>query len=250
MHKISTVLLGMLQITQLHAALYLNDQKTLEVPIPRRGLTRLSVQDDVIQDIFVYPQMIESTPVQDSLQLHKSGHVFIAPDTLSQSFYLTVMTQKGKVQDLKIMPGSQGNGPVILKLPAPQADPQEVRQKHQKRMEAALMAAVQGFAPPGFQSISLEGRSESEEQGDIQKTCIGAYTQKAYRIDVYTLENKGDREIFLSPSLFLGPSDLAVVFDQPSLTSGGQVCMAILRKVAPRTPSSQAPLSLTQNQQG
>lgn len=252
MYKISTVLLGLLQITQLHAALHLNDQKTLDIPIPKRGLTRLSVQDDVIQDIFVYPQMIEGQAVQESLQLHKSGHVFLAPESLSQPFYLTIMTQKGKVQDLKIIPGSHSSGPVILAPPAPEVDPYQATRHHQKRMEAALMAALQGFSPPGFHKIPLDDESRTEEQGEIQKTGVGIYQQKAYRIEVYILDNRGELELFLTPSLFLSASDLAVIFDQPSLKARGQVRMALLRKViSPSSPSQgPLPLSLTKTHKG
>ena len=94
--SIKAALLGLLTASTACAALPLNDQQTLTVQVSKNSLTRVSVQDDVIQDIFVYPQLIQGQMVQDSLQLHKSGHVFIAPEGLNQSFYLTLMTGRGR----------------------------------------------------------------------------------------------------------------------------------------------------------
>jgi hypothetical protein len=243
MRKINRGLLAFLQLGPLHAAVHLNDQQTLEIVIPQDSLTRLSVQEDVIQDIFVYPQMIGGHLVQDSLQLHKAGHVFIAPEQMSQPFYLTVMTQKGKVQDLKVIPGSHGSGPVILMVAVPDRQKEIAKQHHQKRQEAALMAALQGFVPPDFHKVSFE--KTSEEPGDIQKIQVEAYVNQSSRIDVYTLDNRRDREIFLTPALFLGPSDLAVVFDGSSLPAGGQVRLAILRQGISSPSASRKPISLT-----
>ena len=236
-------MLAALQTGTLHAALEMNDQKILEIPISGRGLTRLSVKDDVIQDIFVYPLLIDEISVRESLQLHKSGHVFIAPDGLSQPFYITVMTQKGQVQDLKLTPTPQPGGPLILTRPAPPVDPHTATRVHHQRLEAALMAAVQGVQPPGFQSLSLE--PAPEDSGDIQKHPVIAYGRQYDRINVYELENTGDREVFLTPALFLSPSDLAVVFDQPSLPAHGKIRMAILHQVKSRANTSAPhPLSL------
>lgn len=248
MRKTSLYLLALFQAGYLQAAVHLNDQKTLEIKVPQHRLTRLSVQEDVIQDIFVYPQMIDGHLVQDSLQLHKAGHVFIAPEQLSQPFYLTVMTQKGKVQDLKVMPGSHSSGPVILTVPVPDLSAQETKKHHKRRLEAALMAALQGLTPPNFSKSSFE--NSSQEQADVQKTQVEAYQGQSHRIDVYTLDNRGDKEIFLTPSLFLSPSDLAVVLDDSSLPAGGQIRFAILRKGMQSAASSPKPISLTLNHQG
>lgn len=247
MRRTNKAIMALLSIMPLQAAVHLNDQKTLEIKVPQHSLTRLSVQEDVIQDIFVYPQMIGGHLVQDSLQLHKAGHVFIAPDVLTQPFYLTVMTQKGKVQDLKVMPGSHGSGPVILTIAVPDKRVEVEQQHNKKRLESALMAALQGLTPPNFSKVSVE--NVSEESNDVQKTHVEAYRSSSACIDVYTLNNSSSREIFLTPVLFLGPSDLAVVFDQPSLTPGGQVRLAILRQ-GMSISSSSKPLSLTQNHKG
>ena len=99
MNKTSLIAGLLVSVMPAYAAVPMNDQQVMEVSISGKGLTRLSVQGDVIQDIFVYPFMVGEVVTHESIQLHKSGHVFIAPDGFKGSFYLTVMTQKGQVQD-------------------------------------------------------------------------------------------------------------------------------------------------------
>lgn len=245
MRHTNLALIAALQLTPLQAGLSLNDQKILEVRVSKHTPTRLSVQDDIIQDLIVYPQLIAGHVVTDSL-MHKAGHVFIIPEDLPQPFHLTIMTQKGKVQDLKIIPSVSGEAPIVLTQPVADHKARDADQHHRKKLEAAMSAALQGFLPPGFEKIPWP--STSEIQGEVEKTRVSAYRHKAYRLEVYTLDNRGDREISLSPSMFLGPSDVAVVFDQSSLAAGGQVRLAILHQDRP--VSSPRPISLTNNRKG
>ena len=106
----------------------------------------------------------------------------------------------------------------------------DTTQASKKKLEAALTAAVLGLIPPGFTQDTLETTPGAQVSGDVHKTLVSRYHNMAYRLEVYTLEHQGSREIFLSPSLFLGPHDLAVVFDQTSLKAGDTVRMAILKK--------------------
>ena len=103
-------------------------------------------------------------------------------------------------------------------------------QASKKKLEAALTAAVLGLTPPGFTQDTLETTPGAQVSGDVHKTLVSRYHNMAYRLEVYTLEHQGSRKIFLTPSLFLGPHDLAVVFDQTSLKAGDTVRMAILKK--------------------
>ena len=109
-----------------HAGVPMNDNQVMEASISNKGLTRLSVKGDSIQDIFVYPFMIGNVVTGESIQLHKSGHVFIAPDGIKEPFYLTVITQKGQVQDLKLSPVTQKSAPLVLSLPAPEENVEKI----------------------------------------------------------------------------------------------------------------------------
>ena len=205
----------------------LSESQIREVSISKTGLTRLSVKGDVIQDIFVYPFMAGSVAMSEVIQLHKSGHVFIAPEGLKEPFYLTVMTQKGQVQDLKLTPASQKNVPLVLTFPEREATPEEVLQKDRKILDAYLLAALQGLPPRGFTQKALTSPSV-HQMGDLMVKPMSEYTSERYRLSVFELENRGDKDLSLMPEIFLSSEDLAVSFEQPVLEPQGKGRMAIL----------------------
>ena len=59
---------------------------------------------------FVHP-----AEVQGHVQLHK-GHVFVAPQGLSvkNPLFITILTEDGIVQDLKLIPGGKKAAPIVL----------------------------------------------------------------------------------------------------------------------------------------
>lgn len=229
--KTINIIAGMLaSAVPVHAAVPMNDQKVVEVSVSNRGLTRLSVKGDAIQDIFVYPLRVGDSETADSLQLHKSGHVFMAPEGIKQPFYLTVITRKGHVQDLKLLPSMQKSELLVLMLPVPDPDPEEQRQQEKKVLEKQLLAVLQGIPPLGFIKESPKAPSV-QKRGDLTLSALGVYRSEIYRLRVFDLENTGDQDISLMPEFFLTPSDLAVVFEKPVLASQGKARMAVLSKL-------------------
>ena len=78
------------------ASLTMDDQKVLDVSIGNKGLTRITVKGDSIEEILVHP-----VSLQENLR-HHGGHLFISPEGLKEPLYVTVMTQKGLTQDLQL----------------------------------------------------------------------------------------------------------------------------------------------------
>lgn len=228
MKKISLIAGWLASAANVQAAVPMNDQQVMEVSISSKGLTRLSVTGEVIQDIFVYPFMVGDAVTSESIQLHKSGHVFIAPDGIREPFYLTVITRKGHVQDLKLSPSVQKSAPLVLTLPAPEETPLEAK----KVLEKHLLAALQGIPPRGFARGSTND-VPALDRGDIKTVVTAVYTLGRERVAVYELENTGEKEIPLRPEAFLSPSDLAVVFDKPLLKPREKVRMAVLSELQP-----------------
>lgn len=228
MKKISLIAGWLASAANVQATVPMNDQQVMEVSISNKGLTRLSVKEDVIQDIFVYPFMVGDVVASESIQLHKSGHVFIAPDGIREPFYLTVITRKGHVQDLKLSPSVQKSAPLVLTLPAPEETPLEAK----KVLEKHLLAALQGIPPREFARVSTDD-VPALDRGDIKAIVTAVYTLGQERVAVYELENTGEKEILLRPDVFLSPSDLAVVFDKPLLKPREKVRMAALSELQP-----------------
>ena len=87
----------------------LDETQVQKVEISSIGLTRLSVKDDRIRDIFVYPGN-----ASEYVTLHKSGNVFISPQEKGETFSLTVMTASGIKQDLLFLFREKPAVPLLL----------------------------------------------------------------------------------------------------------------------------------------
>jgi len=89
----------------------LDDLKVIEVPISRQGLTRITVKDDRISNVFgnAGEYVLESDEDQ--------GQIFIRPTGLESlnSISLTLTTEKGHTQDLRLLPKDQAPEALILK---------------------------------------------------------------------------------------------------------------------------------------
>lgn len=102
--------------TTAHAAIIknLDELRVIQVPISQEGLTRIKVQEDRILHVFgnVGEYVLETDENQ--------GQVFIRPkaseeETNIQSISLTLTTEGGHTQDLRLIPKHQAPEAIILK---------------------------------------------------------------------------------------------------------------------------------------
>lgn len=171
--------LALLSSSPVVGAPYLLDgTQVIELTIANRGLTRLSVTKDPIQDIFAYPETIEN-----HVQLHESGNVFIAGDGISVPFSLTLITRSGKAQDLSLKATAQDPMPIVL-----EDAPLKITEA---KINAWLSDFRKGFVPSGFKRIAVDQIVRRGEQLKAipQRTwrngnaLITQYTVKSTLID-------------------------------------------------------------------
>lgn len=92
----------------------LNDCKVIEVPISQTGLTRITVQEDRISNVFGMRGEYEMEADE------VSGHVFIRPqDHILHSISITLITEEGHTQDLRLIPQHKAPDALILQRPHP-----------------------------------------------------------------------------------------------------------------------------------
>lgn len=162
-------------------ALEMNTGAILEIKIPKKGLTRISVEDQRIQDVFIYPSNL-----QDHLNLHQSGHVFVVPEGIDSEVFLTIMTDRGVTQDLKLVPVDQKKaGPIILK------DPAAAQAKAPLSAGATAVDLVKDFVlgnvPEGFRFAAMPQTNRVIHQ--LNFVPFRSYQNGVYRMDIYHLEN-------------------------------------------------------------
>lgn len=159
----------------------MKSSEVLKMSISNRGLTRLSVLKDHIQDILVYPFELD-----DHIQLHESGNVFIAGDGLKSSFSLTLITRSGLAQDLNLQTASKDPAPIVLDVEAPKIT--------QELIQAWLSDFRKGFVPSGFKRVEVDQKFRRFEQLKAipervwrnGNTLITQYTVKSTLIDAIT----------------------------------------------------------------
>lgn len=178
--------------------------EVLKMSISNRGLTRLSVSKDPIQDILVYPFDLD-----DHIQLHESGNVFIVGDGLSKPFSLTLITRSGIAQDLSLTTTSKDPTPIVLESETPKIT--------QELIQAWLSDFRKGFVPSGFQRVAVEQNVRRGEQ-------LKAVPQRAWRqgnalITQYTIKSHLIDAVTCNPESYVS-SEEAGVFTKSTLNPG------------------------------
>lgn len=92
------------------ALLYpLNELKAIEAPIAQQGLTRITVKQDRILNIFGLAQEYVLETDEDQ------GQIFIHPHPLNSApIHLTLTTEGGKTQDLRLIPQDKSPEALVL----------------------------------------------------------------------------------------------------------------------------------------
>jgi hypothetical protein len=207
----------------------LNPQKVLEFPISKGGLTRISIDNDGIEDIYAYPK-----EYADNISNHKSGHVFVVADDLEGPFYVTLITKRGFAQDLKLVPRSKKAEPILLSFEDPQTGRDEKANSHSQEVYASILSQfVRGVVPEGFSLVSsMDASSKEVSRGagapEVPEAILEkAYQNDKYRVLIFDIKNDMAERITLDNRVFWGKGnasqgdssrrDLASVFDQPAL---------------------------------
>ena len=149
----------------------------IALTIAQDGLTRLSVREDKIQDLFVYP-----TEASNNIQLHTSGHVFITPEGLSGPLSVTLITASGKTQDLTLKAVKKKASPLYLEAKKPVPPPLSLTIP-QKSPDEILSDFVFKGESDGFQESPAEQASRSVEGVTYQATR--SWKNNSYRVTLF-----------------------------------------------------------------
>jgi hypothetical protein len=186
-----------------------NPEEVVELPISKKGMTRITIDNDGIEDIFAFPMEFA-----DNITHHKGGHIFVVADDLKGPLYVTVITTRGTAQDLKLIPKSKQAEPILLSF--------ENKESHQQLVQegaaAILESFVQGIVPAGFYSINVDEVSRTKES--LEALVDKAYQNGRYRVLVFKVRNVSDEKINLDNRVLWASKDLASAFDQSQLNRG------------------------------
>lgn len=187
----------------------LNPGEVLEFPISKAGMTRITIDNDGIEDIYAYP-----TEYGDNINHHKSGHIFVVSEGLGGPLYVSLITKRGAVQDLKLIPKSKQAEPIVLSFQNIETHQQQM----QESTTAILRSFIEGIIPIDFQVITIEevGRGHMGKCS-LEAIVEGAYQNDRYRVLVFKVKNIGQEITILDNRMLWETRDLASAFDQSLL---------------------------------
>ena len=200
---VSKFLILLLAGTTAHAAIIrtLDEMKVIEVPISQQGLTRLKVQDDRI--LHVFGNAGEYVLETDENQ----GQIFVRPTPLEgaplKPISLTLTTEGGYTQDLRLVPKDKAPEALILKTDTIlQQEIEKVSLNEERRaftplfreeVEGLILALQEGRIPLGYKEmpISLTTLNEPYQRiRELQGQTLRGFT--------YHVQNETQDHLVLS----------------------------------------------------
>lgn len=206
---ITSIATGLAYAHVCYANIPLKSDEVLEFPISKAGMTRITIDNDGIEDIYAYP-----TEYGDNISLHKSGHIFVVAEGLNGPLFVTVITKRGAIQDLKLIPKSKQAEPIVLS-----SENAEMK-LHKTQDDAAriLGSFVQGIIPKGFYTITIDEVSRGYvSKNSLEAIVESTYQNEHYRVLVFKVRNVGQEQITLDNRVLWEARDVASAFDQSQL---------------------------------
>ena len=97
MSKIIALIMIMFFSLSIYADRYeASDDNLLKVQVSKLGPTRITFENKKIEDVFFYPEEAVT------MDLCPSGVLFVMPNKDQGHVYITVMTEEGNTQDLRL----------------------------------------------------------------------------------------------------------------------------------------------------
>jgi type-F conjugative transfer system secretin TraK len=224
----------------------LDDLNVIEVSIAREDLTRIAVKEDRILNVvgLTGEYVLEADETQ--------GQVFIRPNEHgpSKPINLTLITEEGHTQDLRLVP--QNKSPEALILVSREEQPGNMSflsetRRHLKGnllqisvtrndVEDLLRASQEERIPIGYKlaPINLKGDLRYKGSLEISSRLIRELKGKALRALTYHVENKSKNALVLSEPNFVKDLDfpqnsiVAVLMPKKSLISGERTVVYVV----------------------
>ncbi len=214
--KIKTFCISILASGSLYGVTPMNDKTVQHFTISDTGLTRVSIENDQISDMFVYPGT-----VSDSVTVHPSGHLFIAPSGLSDPIFLTVISAGGEAQDMKISFGKRDLKPIILKN-------KEVVSTSKEQLERWFEVSLLGQIPRGFKRESPRRDYRYAKEGTARE--VDHFSNGHYEIGVYEITSQSKGPLLLTASSFLEIDEAGRLGEQKGEGVSSQKLIIIWKK--------------------
>ncbi len=211
-------------ISTVSGAIPLDAEKVLSFNIAQKGINRITIEGDFIDNVFVYPEERGSSVV-----LHPKGHIYIPGQTDINELDIGILTRSGKVQDLHLTFTPMKAQPLLFVATSQPG----TNKPTGNELSTILQTCVRGRAPSAYPDITR--RVDAEKL--CRKTALGKLkldsvlrASPSYQVLCYTFHPAKDMPV--DARSFKAPTDIAVVASTPHTTRGTPAYIYVIQKLS------------------
>lgn len=192
------------------ATLKMDPSKVLSLDVSKKGISRVSVEGDEINNVLINPVHLQSY-----IQLDESGHLFVLGNEEEKEAYLSFVTASGSVQDVKLTFVSKHPEPVFFQA-STRNMPLDALTSPKKRDVVDDLRKVLSGSFDGWNLAKDDTTSRKWESLEAipEKVFISSDGQR--RLSQFHLQ--GSAKKLPHVSVFQRAQDIALVFSETHLT--------------------------------
>ncbi|MBY0292337.1 MAG: type-F conjugative transfer system secretin TraK [Alphaproteobacteria bacterium] len=214
------------------------DQQSTKVIISNTEQNRIAVLGDRIQQVFgaegTFDVQTDEEGGQIFLIVAKTGfNSALQASSLVKPMTITIITEEGLTQDLKLVSQSIESQSILLKpaLSMPE-EPKQNRLQHVIQLLKALVRNEElvGYIKTSFAKQSHTPCSRLTPFKLLTADLIMTYHGEKFEGKAYTLLNQGKEPLFLKESDFAHPGDVVLSFSKSLLQAGEQINLYVVSR--------------------
>lgn len=215
------------------------DQQRTTVTISQTEQNRIAVLNDRIQQVFGADGAfdVESDEEAGQIFLLATKSRFSLSDKPLKPMTMTIITETGLTQDLKLIPQDIEAQSILFKPAFSQGEVTQEKAEHLRQVITLFKAMVKNEELAGYIKVSLENKSSQPSQQASSRFAnyntlkvgeIAHYISKKYEGKIYTLHHQGTQDLFLKESDFLQTEDYAVSLSKRRIHKGETIILYVI----------------------
>ncbi len=214
------------------------DQQSTKVIISNTEQNRIAVLGDRIQQVFgaegTFDVQTDEEGGQIFLIVAKTGfNSALQASSLVKPMTITIITEEGLTQDLKLVPQSIESQSILLKPTLSlQEQPKENRLQQSIQLLKALVRNEElvGYMKTSFAKQSHTPCSRLTPFKSLKADLIMTYHGEKFEGKIYTLLNQGKELLFLKESDFAHSGDMALSLSKSLIQVGEQINLYVVSR--------------------
>lgn len=206
----------------------LNESKRIEAPVSAREITRITVQDDRIQQVFGADGKFNAETDEES------GQLFVKPldSSASKPVNLTVVTENGITQDLKLVPQAGEAESIILKstTTTQKASRTESAGSYAGGLVKLVQGAASGNSVEGHNPVRCPDAQRSAPDS-LKLEPLQCWQGASWQIVRYRMTSQVADNLVLSEEQLARSRDVALALGAPRLKAGQATSLIVISKL-------------------